>query len=345
VSRRRENPLSVLVVGAGVAGLFAARTLADHGLEVVVLDKSRGVGGRLATRRLGDGASFDHGAALFDPVAEPFRRQLGLWEEDGLVERTGIEGRDGVPARRVKGPATSLAKHLARGLDVRLGAKGVGLAREGAGFTLLLEGGASVRAAAALLTPPVPQALELLERGGLLPGVPEATRTALREVSYHPSFVLMLRLAGRLEAFPTAGARLFRDGGPVARVFENARDGGPSRLSVYARGEWAASRYDRPPGEVAEALRQAAATALGFEPAAVVEEELKRWRFARATSVFPEEAALVDLDGAPLVLAGDAFGTPGPAGGARPPLAGNTGLERAFLSGLAAAERLLGLGG
>ncbi len=43
-----------------------------------------------------------------------------------------------------------------------------------------------------------------------------------------------------------------------------------------------------------------------------------------------------------LVLAGDAFGAPGTAGGARPPLAGNTGLERAFLSGLAAAGRLLG---
>jgi len=348
VRRHRGNPQSVLVVGAGVAGLVAARSLADHGLEVVVLDKSRGVGGRLATRRLGDGASFDHGAALFDPVSEPFRRQLGLWEEDGLVERTGVDGRDGVPTRRVKGPATSLAKHLARGLDVRLGAKGIALVREGGGFGLTLEDGTSVHAGSALLTAPVPQSLELLDRGGLLPGIPEATRAALEGVSYHPAFVLMLRLAGRLETFPPAGALLLRDGGPVARVFENARDDGPSRLSVYARGEWAASRYDRPPGEVAEALRQAAATALGFGSAAVVEEELKRWRFARATSVFPEEAALVDLDGAPLVLAGDAFGAPGPVGapgGARPPLAGNTGLERAFLSGLAAAGRLLGLEG
>jgi predicted NAD/FAD-dependent oxidoreductase len=137
---------------------------------------------------------------------------------------------------------------------------------------------------------------------------------------------------------------MLRDGGPVARVFENARAGGPSHLSVYTRGEWAASRYDAPPEEIGATLKEAAASALGFERSAVVEEELKRWRFARAVSVFPDEAALVDLDGAPLVLAGDAFGAPGTAGGARPPLAGNTGLERAFLSGLAAAGRLLGLG-
>lgn len=341
----RECPQTALVIGAGVAGLVAARTLADHGLEVVVLDKSRGVGGRLATRRLRDGASFDHGAALFDPVSEPFRRQLAVWEADGLVERTGIDGRDGVPIRRVKGPATSLAKHLARDLDVRLGAKGLALLRDGGGFALALEDGTSVHAASALLTAPVPQSLELLERGGLLPGIPDAMRAALRAVAYHPAFVLMLRLSGRFEALPAPGILLLRDGGPVARVFENARDGGPSRLSVYTRGEWAASRYDAPPGEIAAVLKDAAALALGFERSAVVEEELKRWRFARAVSVFPEEAAFVDLDGAPLVLAGDAFGTPGPmgvAGGARPPLAGNTGLERAFLSGLAGAGRLLG---
>ena len=348
VNRPRGIPEPVLVVGGGVAGLVAARTLADHGLEVTVVDKGRGVGGRLATRRLTDGSSFDHGAALFDPVSEPFRRQLEAWEEEGLVERTGIEGRDGSSTRRVKGPATSLAKHLARGLDVRLGAKGIALGREGGGFALALEDGTRLHAGSALLTAPVPQSLELLDRGGLLPAIPDVVRAALQAVSYHPAFVLMLRLAGRVETFPPSGILLLRDGGPVARVFENARNGGPSRLSVYTRGEWAASHYDASPSKVAAALKKAAASAFGFEPAAVVEEELKRWRFARAVSVFPDEAALVDLDGAPLVLAGDAFGTPGPAGaagGERPPLAGNTGLERAFLSGLAAAGRLPGLGG
>ena len=50
----------VVVVGAGAAGLSAARQLGDR-YEVVVFDKARGVGGRMATRRLGD-ATFDHGA-------------------------------------------------------------------------------------------------------------------------------------------------------------------------------------------------------------------------------------------------------------------------------------------
>ena len=49
------------IVGAGICGLAAAAELAAAGREVAVFDKSRGIGGRLATRRV-DAMSFDHGA-------------------------------------------------------------------------------------------------------------------------------------------------------------------------------------------------------------------------------------------------------------------------------------------
>ncbi len=55
---------SCVIIGAGVSGLIAARTLQASGVRVKVLDKGRGVGGRLATRRSGVGV-FDHGAQFF----------------------------------------------------------------------------------------------------------------------------------------------------------------------------------------------------------------------------------------------------------------------------------------
>lgn len=56
--------MRIVIVGAGLSGLVAARSLAASGHDVSVLDKGRGVGGRLATRRIGD-AVLDHGAQFF----------------------------------------------------------------------------------------------------------------------------------------------------------------------------------------------------------------------------------------------------------------------------------------
>jgi len=56
--------MKVVIVGAGISGLVAARELAAHDVDVTVVDKGRSVGGRLATRRIGD-ARLDHGAQFF----------------------------------------------------------------------------------------------------------------------------------------------------------------------------------------------------------------------------------------------------------------------------------------
>lgn len=60
--------MKLIIVGAGISGLAAAHTLYSHAkhIDLVCLEKSRGVGGRAATRRR-DGAIFDHGAQFFRP--------------------------------------------------------------------------------------------------------------------------------------------------------------------------------------------------------------------------------------------------------------------------------------
>ncbi len=52
------------MIGAGLAGLSCARALDESGLDVQLLEKSRGVGGRCATRRI-DGQPVDHGLAFY----------------------------------------------------------------------------------------------------------------------------------------------------------------------------------------------------------------------------------------------------------------------------------------
>ena len=55
--------MQLAVIGAGVAGLVAARALRQRRpeLALAVFEKSRGLGGRVATRRR-EGFAFDHGA-------------------------------------------------------------------------------------------------------------------------------------------------------------------------------------------------------------------------------------------------------------------------------------------
>lgn len=66
----------IAVIGAGVSGLIAARTLQEHGFEATVFEKSRGLGGRVATRRSELGLSFDHGAQYFTVHDPHFARGI-----------------------------------------------------------------------------------------------------------------------------------------------------------------------------------------------------------------------------------------------------------------------------
>lgn len=67
----------VVIIGAGLAGLTAARHLRDHGVEALVLEASDGVGGRVRTDVV-DGLRLDRGFQLLNPSYPEARRFLDL---------------------------------------------------------------------------------------------------------------------------------------------------------------------------------------------------------------------------------------------------------------------------
>ncbi|MCE3000724.1 MAG: FAD-dependent oxidoreductase, partial [Betaproteobacteria bacterium] len=103
----------VAVIGAGIAGISCARQLRDAGHAVRVFDKSRGIGGRMATRR-GESGTFDHGAQYFTArelrfralvealgasgVVAPYRGRIVHWSGGSVTPVSGLEPRYvGVP--------------------------------------------------------------------------------------------------------------------------------------------------------------------------------------------------------------------------------------------------------
>ncbi|MGD7323346.1 FAD-dependent oxidoreductase, partial [Ralstonia pseudosolanacearum] len=74
---------SIAIVGAGIAGVACANALAAEGISATVYERGGGVGGRLATRVLPEGApthAFDHGAQSFNVRTEAFRRAVAVRE-------------------------------------------------------------------------------------------------------------------------------------------------------------------------------------------------------------------------------------------------------------------------
>ena len=319
----------VLVVGAGVAGLTAARNLSDS-YDVVVLDKGRGVGGRLATRRIGD-ATFDHGAQFITTHTPEFAEVVAGWERAG-VARPWFQGRIGPGGivnpdghTRFRGVATmnAIAKHLAEGLDVRVSSRVVALDPSDAGWRIRLDDAAELAAAVVVLTAPVPQALALLTAGPIALSAGDAR--ALQAIRYEPCLAVMAALDGA-SGLDGPGA-VHPSVGPIEWMADNGRKGvsATPAVTIHATAEFS-ERHLVSSDElvISELVRAAGLRARPIDG----QVQVQRWRYARPAILHPERCLVAD-GLPPLVFAGDAFG--------------GSKVEGAALSGIAASVAVASL--
>lgn len=74
---------TIAIIGAGLSGLIAAHELSNHS-RVTIFEKSRGLGGRMSTRRA-DPYAFDHGAQYFTVKSVAFEKFLQPYMSRGVV--------------------------------------------------------------------------------------------------------------------------------------------------------------------------------------------------------------------------------------------------------------------
>ena len=328
-----ENQRSCIIVGAGISGLLAASTLRKEGWTVTVLDKSLGVGGRMATRRVGEG-NFDHGAQFFTVRGKRFGGLVEDWLGAGVAaewtrgfadsERRPKE--DGYPRYRGAEGMTSIPKYISRGLDVRTGERAVRIDDNEDGWEVACESGSRVAGNALVLTAPVPQALDLASSGSY--SLPDGARRHLEAVSYDPCLALMVLLDDSTGVPEPGGMQI--KGEPLDWISDNRRKGiseAPA-ITVHAGPEWSRSHFEDDEMGIIESMISFAGDHLGTDLApTVVETSLARWRYSWVTSPHPDPCLVASYD-PPLLFCGDAFGQPK--------------VEGAALSGLAAADYLLG---
>ena len=320
----------VVIVGAGLAGLTAARELVAAGRSVHVVDKGRGVGGRLATRRIGD-ARLDHGAQFFTVRGNDFRATIDAAIDQGIVAVwcRGFDSHDGYPRYYCPDGMTALAKWLANGVrssggTISLGERLASISTTSDSWQLLFDSGESLKTTDLIVTSPVPQTLDLIDAGSV--ELDADVRATLEAITYKPTVAVLVTLDSA-PSIPSPGGIQQSEADTFTFIADNQQKGISSAPAVtfHANGSISAQRWDDDPHVVLTDLLAEAQPWLGA--ATVIEAQLKKWKFAGPHQPHADRYIVAARAPGTLVLAGDAFGGPK--------------VEGAFNSGLAAARTLL----
>ncbi|WP_226654285.1 NAD(P)/FAD-dependent oxidoreductase [Pseudalkalibacillus hwajinpoensis] len=318
--------VDVAIVGGGMTGILAARKLMNTGFKVLVLDKSKSVGGRLATRRINDGRA-DHGAQFFTVRTDSFQQMVDEWEENRWVSRWFGEKH---PRYKAANGMNQLVKNLANEIPLQLVSKVERIERNEEKYVAFSEGGEQVKASAILFTPPAPQTLELLENSEVL--LSEEAAKALKEITFDPALVCLLTMKGETAGLSLEGHKDSDLPDGIERIVDNQIKGISDEkiISIYATAAFSKVYYNQ---EDESILDQMLAKLGHFLPREAISSwQLKRWRYAQANHVHHHPFLQVSIK-EPVYVAGDAFLH-------EEDQAGKTRIESAVISGLSAAEEL-----
>jgi renalase len=339
----------VLIVGAGIAGLALGNGLRRRGFSPLIVERAPGVGGRCATRRV-EGWPVDHGTPFLHGRDPEFLAAL-----DGVSDATPVGG---WPLRRIGGGVpcqpeafegldrllvfreglTRFPKHLARGLDVRLGTNVTEL-RPAAGAPLLeavTDRGETLRSGVVALTMPPPTADRLLRPLEERSPAVAASRPLREQIRTLPCLTVIARY-GTDVARPDFDACYPSSSTMVHAILNDAAKRGPEApltLVIQGRPRFSREFLEHPREEWARELLWETGEFLGAWVERPASKQEHVWHHARIDpkSELAAPLAITLENGAILGFCGDGYSPHG-------------GVEGAFRSGRSLAARIESLRG
>ena len=264
--------MKIAIVGAGIAGLSCAEALMLQGHTVLLFDKGRGAGGRMATRRVatpsGD-VAFDHGAQYFTARDPAFVAAVARWRASGAVAMWPSAGDDawvGTPGM------SAVVKAIADPLDVRWNTRVDAVRRIGSSW--ILDPVSQDAFDAVVIAVPAEQAVSLLAAHD------PAMATIAQACPSAPCWTAMVAFDERI----AIAADVIRDAGILgwaARNNAKPRRGPTEAWVLQATPTWSREHLEDDETTVVDALL----AALAVETDQILPKPTvrigHRWRYAR----------------------------------------------------------------
>lgn len=319
----------IIIIGAGVAGLMAGRRLAAAGRDVLILDKGRRIGGRMASRREA-GLLFNHGAQFVTAHSPIFAEICADAATEGIMKIWPASGRDaaysGQPSMR------DIASFIGADLPIHQQIEIEEIHKlDTGGFTLQAKNTDAYHCQHLLVTAPAPQTKRLLQ--GLSAKMAESADSA----KYAPCWTVMAGLGKMPEGLQSVLSNTDIIGWASC---EASRPGAPATgaVTIQASAAYSGEFLESAPEIVIADLLAAFAKQQNNLPLEWVYHRAHRWRFAKVMRPASPDAPFMEHIGENIVaVAGDwhpvSASPDSPASGAR--------AEEAVLSGYRAANEML----
>ncbi len=257
----------IAIVGCGISGLWFANTIKGDLGPLFFIEKSRGVGGRLATRRW-DEARFDHGTQVLENVEHD--ASLGM---------------------------THFAKQLAEGHKIHLDKKVIRLQRDQNQWRLETEDGDSFLATTVVLSCPLPQSLDLLEKSQI------SFSANLKEIHYHKKVIALVKFSQKHRAIEKVihNPHVF-----IESVFDQMQKGvsAAPAWTVVFNESFSEDNFEKPDEELI-LMSKKIMSEINI-PLPSYEIQIKKWRYSRVKNPTSENFFQACSE-PPLYLIGDAF--------------------------------------
>ena len=297
-----DHVFDAIVIGAGISGLTLSRRLSEVTNNFLILEKSSGVGGRVATRRDGDDI-YDHGAQFYKISSKHENNLDKYWSDSGLVKNWFITNE--VTHKVCPAGMTTLAKSLIEKKPLVLKKEVFSIKIEDDVVHLVCLDQTLFKCKKVFITAPVPQAITLLKRSDF--SVP----IEIEKIKYASALVGLFKLENKLvEDMPVYIENVSKEIFSISR--QDTKFGSRSlTFTVTMSAEWSQVRFDFTEDENLASIQEHFEKYLTIQKIMLntifLKSQLKKWRYSHPLN--PINTGYFELN-SQIILLGDGFSGP-----------------------------------